>query len=445
MLRALVAAALMLASCTPPTAATFPNAPRTHDPLDGYQVANDTQYGAPRQLLARPWQMGQWATYKRREGTNVTVETVRLLALDNCGVWLEYASDDGRYRRSWLFCVRGPAAPEDTQLYETLWSVVERRGAAIVAYHNFRRGSEDRMRFAWLPALVHAAWPGLDEADREDLVVPSGHFAQTVKTTEAANGVETTRWSHPAVPLGGLVREVSGDRERVLLAFGYSRRRSVLLETIDEVAEEAPRPPKPMRELADTECAVGVRLSPMICQRSPSLFVRFAFGLGGVSRNGDVAPGSDWSWSMQFGQRLGYRLHLVEEMNVLGAGLTLTPRLMTEEHLSVGAGVRWVPFEPNPHRGPTFPFAGSYIDMHAFTLTAVVGANMRDRLVMVPATTRWTEEVDWSPMASIAIGLLQIGGRDWTLGPEFREQLTRYDGRFQRGWQLLFATHLNRW
>lgn len=58
---------------------------------------------------------------------------------------------------------------------------------------------------------------------------------------------------------------------------------------------------------------------------------------------------------------------------------------------------------------------------------------------------RSTEQVAWSPMASLAVGLLEIQGRDWSLGPEYREQLAHFDGHFQRGWLLLIAIHLNGW
>ena len=55
------------------------------------------------------------------------------------------------------------------------------------------------------------------------------------------------------------------------------------------------------------------------------------------------------------------------------------------------------------------------------------------------------EATAWSPMASIAVGLPEIQGHDWSFGPEFREQLARYDGHLQRGWELSLAIHLNSW
>jgi hypothetical protein len=84
-----------------------------------------------------------------------------------------------------------------------------------------------------------------------------------------------------------------------------------------------------------------------------------------------------------------------------------------------------------------------FIDPSAVYFTAVVGAAFRDRVTTM--MTESSEDTAWSPMASLAVGWLEIQGRDWTLGPEFRGQLARFDGRLQRDWQLMIAIHLNQW
>lgn len=190
----------------------------------------------------------------------------------------------------------------------------------------------------------------------------------------------------------------------------------------------------------------GVAQSCVDREMWPRLYVSVALGLGGVSRNGSVPPTSGGSWKLQFGQRLAQGLHLVEEMTSLGEGyISAYPTDTSEIHVAFGAGVRWTPFKPRPRRQSfQFLFPCPFIDRHAFYVTAVVGANLRDRItVMTP--TEWFEETAWSPMASVAVGLPQIQGSDWWLGPELREQLAYYDGRVQRGWMFSFAIHLNAW
>ena len=194
---------------------------------------------------------------------------------------------------------------------------------------------------------------------------------------------------------------------------------------------------------AITRATVPPTASTVRHETSPGVFLSAAFGLGGVSRNGDVPPTGIWTGRLQLGQRLRHGLHLVEEVNSLGNGdISPYPPARTEAHLSMGAGVRWTPFEPRPQRSLNrFIFPSPYVDIRAFYLTAVIGADVRDRF----PTSSTTDETAWSPMTSLAVGLLEIQGHDWSLGPEFREQLAYYDGHLQRGWMALLAIHLDEW
>jgi hypothetical protein len=85
------------------------------------------------------------------------------------------------------------------------------------------------------------------------------------------------------------------------------------------------------------------------------------------------------------------------------------------------------------------PFDAPYIDVAALFVTAVVGANMRERIAGM------TTETAWSPMASLSLSYLMLQGHDWAFGSEFREQLAHYDGRIQAGWQVLITADLNVW
>jgi hypothetical protein len=108
------------------------------------------------------------------------------------------------------------------------------------------------------------------------------------------------------------------------------------------------------------------------------------------------------------------------------------PTDTSEANLAFGAGIRWTPFKPRRRRASLqFLIPGPFSDFHAFYVTAVAGANVRDRVTVV-TPTGWVEETAWSPMASVAVGLLEIQGNDWSLGPELREQLAYYDVTHQR-------------
>jgi hypothetical protein len=197
---------------------------------------------------------------------------------------------------------------------------------------------------------------------------------------------------------------------------------------------------------SDTDTAVAQHRSPpsVSDETSPHLFLSFAFGFGGVSRIGDVPPTGGGSWRLQLGQHLGHRLHLVEEMNTIGTGyISAFPMNTTEEHLSMGAGVRWTPLKPSPRRSsPVLMLPGSFGDIRSFTVTAVVGADLRTRSTQTTPTDS-IDETAWSPMVSLAVGVDELRGGDWSLGPVFREQLAYFDGHVQRGWMLLVAIHLN--
>jgi hypothetical protein len=196
----------------------------------------------------------------------------------------------------------------------------------------------------------------------------------------------------------------------------------------------------------DRSSAAGVAPSCVRCESSPRSFLGVAFGLGGVSRIGNVPPTGGSSWRFQLGQRLAHGLHLVEEIDAIGSGyISPYPTNTAEQHLAMGAGIRWTPFKPRRHRTALFAGAlGPFTDILAFYLTAVVGADLRGRITQTTPTES-VEESAWSPMASLALGLAEIQGNDWSFGPEFREQIAYFDGHVQRGWMLLITIHLNAW
>ena len=177
------------------------------------------------------------------------------------------------------------------------------------------------------------------------------------------------------------------------------------------------------------------------CLTSPRLFFGVAVGAGGASRIADVAPIRGSANRLQLGQRLGRGVHLIEEVTHLGSD-GRSPTGISEDHSAFGVGLRWTPFAPRPRSmQASWIWPAPFVDIHAFYFTMIVGADVRDR---VTSSTQ-IDESAWSPMASLAMGLLEIQGQDWSLGPEFREQLARYDGHFQPSFMWLLAVHLNAW
>ncbi len=121
------------------------------------------------------------------------------------------------------------------------------------------------------------------------------------------------------------------------------------------------------------------------------------------------------------------------------------PTDTSESHDSIGVGLRWSPFAPDLYANKiAFPFPAAFIAPNAPYVTAILGADLRDRQTWV-SPTQSTAQVAWSPIASLAFGLPEIQGGDWTLGPELREQLQYFDGHVQRAWMLLITFELRQW
>ena len=180
---------------------------------------------------------------------------------------------------------------------------------------------------------------------------------------------------------------------------------------------------------------------PVPCEPTPRVFFSAAYGYGGVSRIGRVPPTFGTTGRLQLGQRLAHRLHLVEEYDSVDGGYTsVVSPASAEEHVVLGVGVRWMLLEPRLVPNPITLLPGSFLDRSLY-VTALLGADFRDRFTETSPTTS-SDASSWSPMASLALGVPEIRGHDWSMGPEFREQLTRYDGHFQRSWQAMIAIHL---
>jgi hypothetical protein len=308
-----VAMVVALTACAPP--AVHP-ALRGYDPTARYASVGPQQFAAT-DPDAEPlrWQIGQRVLYKRRDAGAPSLEQLSVVARDRCGIWIEHWVHRGDARKSWLFCMHAQPAPGDPHPEDSLLFLVERRNREVLAVRDFRWARVDRSAYRWLVALVVVSRPAVDVA-RADVATPAGQFAQAAKTTDGP----TTRWTHLAVPLGGVVREVTADIERVVVEVSTAADSSDVVELIHdlELAQRA------YREV-----------------NGPALWAALRFGLDWLGTRTDLhpTPGVGGTWGMPVAGSLDVAVGMT---SVVAATSTVDPAL-AESMLFVGAGVRWLP------------------------------------------------------------------------------------------------------
>lgn len=347
-------------------------------------------YPAPGAALeAQPWKVGQWTLYRRRFGPAVFVETFKVVAQDGCGFWIENEVRS-RYRTSqWTYCVR-QQSPDSGHLEDSLGALIERYNDTVVAVADFRYGSWDRHPFAWLVESVHAPWASHAELPREDVTTPAGHFAAAVKMTLRRGSSEVSQWSHPDVPLGGLIREsTSDDRERVLLDFGTSNEESQLV----------------------ADAVQTTRLQGRNQRRGPGWW---GFGLGYDSLGKPEEVNQTTAVSFTSGVRQTATVDAIGTVEAIGdASFSADPRLR-EIFFFVGTGARWMRFgRPRTSERP-FGFSASSLWLQADAGYAELLRGMVDD---EPST------VGRGIGLGAKLGFLLMQGRDWTAGVEVHDHV----------------------
>jgi len=195
------------------------------------------QVGAPSQLVSQPWKVGQWALYKTTEHGEPGYRRTSVVTRGACGFWLEIVNQTAKRRLAAKMCFR-TLVSSDSALASGIGEIqlmVVRVDDQEPQAFDFRKGANSRARevLQSLLARVESARWGAADAAREDIVVPAGHFAKTVRITEtfSVNGgtVEVSEWRHPAVPLVGTVRVSTSDGdEAVLVDYGQDGARTTL-------------------------------------------------------------------------------------------------------------------------------------------------------------------------------------------------------------------------
>jgi hypothetical protein len=165
-------------------------------------------------------------------------------------------------------------------------------------------------------------------------------------------------------------------------------------------------------------------------------FLILGWGMGGWSRLSNAAPSAGQVVTLQVGQRLRPRLHLVEEVDLVVGGAYSPDPTVTEDHGSLLVGVRWSPFRSSRRAAPPSFIPGRYGAPLAFYLRAAIGAGFNERATLT------NDSVRWSPIVSAALGYLPAQGRDWALGMELREQVMHFSEGFQRDWAFVLIAQL---
>lgn len=398
-----------LAACAAPTTSTRVADPVEQSRVGRYQRERREKKRARRfeppspTAKATPWQIGQWVSYRRTHDGRVTWEHLELVGRDGCGHWFELTVREREHDWAWQFCVSAPPAPNDTRLHELLWSVIERRDGRVVFAGDFRRGASGRWSYAWLVSLVRASWAAGDEVPHEDVATPAGHFEGASKRSSTTGNVETTRWSHPAVLLGGVVRQVSGTDERILLDQGVASR------------------PTPI-----VDGALGEERVREEHERSAMWFgVQLGFDALGTTRD----PSSTTGVSVANGLGITAALDAVVHVGAVGDAPSPADPALAEELFMSLVGVRWAPLGRArvPRR---FGFAPS-----GFYIEADLGYASLGRGGMHEESST----VGRGIAAGARLGLVALQGHDWTIGLEAHDHLALLDA--DEGLRHSFGLH----
>jgi hypothetical protein len=401
---------LGLAACAKPAQPRY-----SFNPFARVATSSDKRYpAAPPTSEVRPWQVGQWAKYRYRSGDVVGVETLRIVAQDACGWWFELVFAGKHAARSWQFCVRAPSTSNDSRLFESLWAVIERRDQEVASVLDFRRISVDRTRFEWLVALVHAAWPGrYDEVAHEDVPTPAGHFAQAFKIASTSGGAATTRWSHPAVAIGGVIKELGPDHERVLLAHGGTL--------------NAPSRSSPIVDAADRLVVAQQQLHAQNKRGGTWWGLHVGFDSLAAPSDASISPG----FAGSHGMRITSMLDWVTAVGFASGGSYANDPALGEAMTFVTLGVRW------------YPLTRSHIESGLATterrwlyLQADIGGALLERYgVDVESSV-----VGRGLVTGARVGIISLGGRDWTYSIELHDHLALFDS--DEGFRHTFGLHV---
>jgi hypothetical protein len=364
------------------------------DPFTNYPqitATSDKQYGPPTtESEAWPWKIGQWVVYKRVHGSGIALEQLRIVAQDSCGFWIEWWMHENGARKTWLYCVRSQPSADDTRPYESLLAVAERQNREVALFEDLRAGSTDRTRWGWLVASVMSPAPGRTDLTRENVPTPIGTFQGAAKVTTSEGTGEVTRWSHPAVPLGGIVKETTSDYERVLVGFGMTNSTSLIDETVFDM------------QLAQQSFRDINKTGP--------LWLSLRFGFASVGTPGDTSGALGFGTAVGF--RVSSRLDAVANFTLVGDTPYAKDAALTEEMWLAGVGARWFPVGRTRNRN------GTSRRSWLFAQGDVAYASLERRPMDGDSRI-----VGRGVAVGASVGLVGAQGRDWSCTLELHDDL----------------------
>ena len=180
-------------------------------------------FPAPTGFYPMPLQVGQWTQHQMIYDQQPSFMTHKVVGQVGDAFWIEtvHESYSGRTVTKILLAIANRMDPASVQIRGVVMKDRKGRvntieGPVLDIMQGMYRG---------LVANLIVSWQGQLQ---ENAVVPAGTFAGCFKTrTDAQWGpwkAASTSWSHPAVPLSGLVRSEGLDRPSTmqLVAFGLS-------------------------------------------------------------------------------------------------------------------------------------------------------------------------------------------------------------------------------
>ena len=180
-------------------------------------------FAGPTEFFPQPLRVGQWTQHKMVHDQEPSFLTYKVVGQVADAFWIEsvHESYTGRVVTKILLAVPNRMDPSTMEIRGV---VMKDRNGHVNSFDGPMLAMMQGMYRGFVSNLI-VSWQGQPQ---ESTSVPAGNFTGCFKMrTDAQWGpwkVATTSWSHPAVPLSGMVRSEGIDRpsSMELVAFGLS-------------------------------------------------------------------------------------------------------------------------------------------------------------------------------------------------------------------------------
>jgi len=177
---------------------------------------------APRRAELGPLSIGQWTRYRLEDRGRASLVTHKVIGEESGAFWIEFVTGAADAGTVLALLVHAPDRIDPAR--------AEIQGAKIRMPNGLLkeiRGAELKpMDAAYTKMVGDLFSPSLRELPQSDITTPAGTFRgcyrRKARLAFSGGDSESTVWSHPGVPLSGVVKSQSLDGERTveLMAFG---------------------------------------------------------------------------------------------------------------------------------------------------------------------------------------------------------------------------------